>query len=206
VKPPLPRLHAVTDERVARRPDVAAVAGALAGAGGAAVALHARGGGARLTGREHFTLASQFVNLASLLFVNDRLDVALAVHAAGVQLGRGSLPPIEARRLNAGWWIGRSVHSVDEARSALAEGADYLLAGPVYATATHPEATPLGVEQLGLIAEVGLPVIAIGGVTPARVRELRVAGAHGVAAIRALWDATDPARTAQEMLIAMDDT
>ena len=206
MKPPLPRLHAVTDERVARRPDVAAVAGALAGAGGGAVALHARGGGACLTGRAHFTLATQFGDLASLLFVNDRLDVALAVHAAGVQLGRGSLPPIEARRLNAGWWIGRSVHSIEEARSAPAEGADYLLAGPVYATATHPEAAPLGLERLGLIAEVGLPVIAIGGVTPARVRELRAAGAYGVAAIRALWDATDPARTVQEMLMAMDDT
>ena len=204
MRPPLPRLHAVTDERVARRSDVAAVAGALAEAGGGAVALHARG--ARLTGREHFTLASHFGNLASPLFVNDRLDVALAVHADGVQLSLGSLPPIEARRLNAGWWIGRSVHSVDEARSALAEGADYLLAGPVYVTATHPEAAPLGVERLGAIAGVGLPVIAIGGVTPARVRDLRVAGAHGVAAIRALWDATDPARAAQEMLITMDDT
>lgn len=204
MKPPLPRLHAVTDERVARRRDVASVAGALAAAGGAAVALHARG--TRLTGREHFTLATQFGTLASPLFVNDRLDVALAVHATGVQLGRGSLVPIEARRLRADWWIGRSVHSAEEARSALDEGADYLLAGPVYATATHPELTPLGLERLGEIAGVGLPVIAIGGVTAARVPGLRAAGAHGVAAIRALWDATDPARAAQEMLIAMDET
>ncbi len=180
------------------------MARALARAGGDAVALHARG--ARLTGREHFTLASQFDNLASPLFVNDRLDVALAVHAGGVQLGRGSLPPSDARRLDPGWWIGRSVHSVEEARSALAEGADYLLAGPVYATATHPEAAPLGVERLRAITAVGLPVVAIGGVTPARVRELCVAGAHGVAAIRALWDVTEPARAAQEMLTAMDDT
>jgi thiamine-phosphate diphosphorylase len=204
VNPPLPRLHAVTDERVARRPDVVAVARALAEAGGRAVALHARG--AQLTGREHFTLASQFGNQAAPLFVNDRLDVALAVHAGGVQLGQGSLAPSEARRLNPDWWIGRSVHSIEEARSALDEGADYLFAGPVYATATHPEAAPLGVKWLGEIAAVGLPVIAIGGVTPARVRDLREAGAHGVAAIRALWDATDPARAAQEMLIAMDDT
>ncbi|MGH7645438.1 MAG: thiamine phosphate synthase [Gemmatimonadales bacterium] len=204
MKPPLPRLHAITDERVARRSDVVAVAGALAGAGGVAVALHARG--AQMSGREHFTLASQFSRLAAQVFVNDRLDVALAVHAGGVQLGRGSLPPAEARRLNAGWWIGRSVHSIDEARAAKAQGADYLLAGPVYATATHAAATPLGVEWLAEIAGVGLPVIAIGGVTPARVRDLRKAGAHGVAAIRALWDATDPARAAQEMLMAMDDT
>jgi thiamine-phosphate pyrophosphorylase len=73
-------------------------------------------------------------------------------------------------------------------------------------TDAHPTAAPLGVERLAEIAGVGLPVIAIGGVTPARVRDLRKAGAHGVAAIRALWDATDPAGAAQEMLIAMDDT
>jgi len=172
---------------------------------GPALTFHARG--RTLTGLEHYRLAIRLSAHPSIRpTVNDRLDVALAVHAGGVQLGRGSLPPIEARRLSPDWWIGRSVHSVEEARSALDEGADYLLAGPVYATATHPEAAPLGVERLGAIAGVGLPVIAIGGVTPARVRDLRVAGAHGVAAIRALWDAPDPASAAQEMLIAMDDT
>jgi thiamine-phosphate diphosphorylase len=204
VKPPLPRLHAITDERIARRADLDLIVRQLATAG-PALTFHARG--RTLTGLEHYRLSIRLSAHPSIRpTVNDRLDVALAVRAGGVQLGRGSLPPAEARRLNASWWIGRSVHSIDEARSALAEGADYLLAGPVYATATHPEAAPLGLKRLAEIAGVGLPVIAIGGVTPARVRDLRKAGAHGVAAIRALWDATDPARAAQEMLIAMDDT
>lgn len=204
MKPPLPRLHAITDERIARRPDLDQLVQQLATAG-PALTFHARG--RTLTGVEHYHLAIRLsAHPAIRPTVNDRLDVALAVRAGGVQLGRGSLPPAEARRLNAEWWIGRSVHSLGEARSAKAEGADYLLAGPVYATATHPGAAPLGVEQVAAIAGVGLPVIAIGGVTPERVRDLRKAGVYGVAAIRALWDATDPARAAQEMLSAMDDT
>jgi thiamine-phosphate pyrophosphorylase len=206
VKPPLPRLHAITDERIARRDDLDLIVQQLATVG-PALTFHARG--RTLTGLEHYQLATRLsAHPAIRPTVNDRLDVALAVRAGGVQLGRGSLPPTEARRLNAEWWIGCSVHSLDEARSAKALGADYLLAGPVYATATHPAATPLGVDQVAEIAGVGLPVIAIGGVTAegGRVRDLRKAGVYGVAAIRALWDATDPARAAQEMLSAMDDT
>lgn len=204
MRPRLPRLHAITDERVARRPDLGDRAGGLASAGGSDLALHARG--RRLTGWEHYELARHFGALASPLFVNDRLDVALAARATGVQLGLGSLAPGEARRLDAEWWVGRSAHSLDEARSALAERADYLLVGPVYETATHPSGAPLGVARISEIALLGLPVIAIGGVTPERVRELARAGAYGVAAIRALWDAPDPSAAAREMLTAMDET
>ena len=111
--------------------------------------------------------------------------------------------PDEARRLSADWWIGRSVHSVAEARAAQVLGADYLLAGPVYHTATHPDAAPLGLEPLREITRLGVPVIAIGGVTPERVPALAEAGVHGVAAIRAIWDAADPAGSAGAMLEAV---
>ncbi len=84
--------------------------------------------------------------------------------------------------------------------AARAAGADYLLVGPLYRTATHPEREPLGPAQLGPIVSLGLPVIAIGGVTPPRVGELRRAGAYGVAAIRGLWDAPDPSAAARQML------
>jgi thiamine-phosphate pyrophosphorylase len=195
VKAPLPRLHAVTDERIARRPDLDALARALAGAGGAALALHARG--RALTGLEHYRLAVRLgACTPALLFVNDRLDVALAAGAAGVQLGRGGLAPADARRLHAEWWIGRSVHDLPEAAAARAAGADYLLLGPVYRTASHPGRAPLGVATVAAVARLGLPVIAIGGVTPERIAELRAAGAYGVAAIRALWDAADAAGAA----------
>jgi len=195
----LPRLHAITDERIARRPDLDDVARALAAGGGERLAFHARG--RALSGLEHYDLA---VRLSACpparLFVNDRLDVALAVGAAGVQLGSGSLDPADARRINQAWWIGKSVHSLSEATAARASGADYLLVGPLYRTATHPDREPLGLAGLAPIIGLGLPVIAIGGVTPARVDEVQRTGAYGVAAIRAVWDAPDPADAARQLL------
>jgi thiamine-phosphate diphosphorylase len=200
VRTPLPRLHAITDERVARRPDLDRLAADLAGAGDG-LAVHARG--RSLSGLEHFNLAIRLsAHPAIRLFVNDRLDVALAAHAVGVQLTATSLPPETAQRVNADWWIGRSVHSLEEAQSARAEGADYLLAGPVFATASHPEAEPLGVERLREIVGLGSPVIAIGGVGPEWIGALRQAGVYGVAAIRALWDAPRPGAAARHLLEA----
>ena len=194
MKPALARLHAITDERIARRPDLDLIATALAEGGGSDLAFHARG--RELTGLEHYELAGRLaVRPPGCLFVNDRLDVALAVPAAGVQLGHGSLPVSAARALNPLWWIGKSVHSLSEADTARSEGADYLVVGPVYASATHPDRAPLDRD---------LPVIAIGGITVQRVRAVRDAGAHGIAAIRALWDAAEPlvaARTMREELL-----
>jgi len=200
LKAPLDRLHAITDERVARRPDVAARARALAAGAGDRITLHARG--AELTGREMYALAHLFVALCprAHVFVNDRIDVALAARAHGVQLRRTSLTPAEARARGPQWWIGRSVHDVDEARAAQAEGADYLVAGPVFPSATHPDRPPLDPLTLERITGLGLPVIAIGGVTPGRIAALRAAGVYGVAAITALWDAPDGAAAAREMV------
>lgn len=200
MRPPLPRLHAITDERIARRPDLDVIAAALAVGGGTELAFHARGH--KLTGLEHFELAGRLaVRPPGRLFVNDRLDVALALPTAGVQLGHGSLPVSAARALNPRWWIGRSVHDLAEAEAARTEGADYLVVGPVFATASHPGRTPLGLQRLTAIAAAvdGLPVIAIGGITADRVREVRNSGAYGVAAIRALWDDAEPAAAARRM-------
>jgi thiamine-phosphate pyrophosphorylase len=200
VRPPLPRLHAITDERIARRPDLDVIATALAVGGGTELAFHARGH--ELTGLEHFELAGRLAGRPpARLFVNDRLDVALAVPTAGVQLGHVSLPVSAARALNPRWWIGKSVHDLAEAEAARTEGADYLVVGPVFATASHPGRTPLGLQRLSAIAAAvdGLPVIAIGGITADRVREVKNSGAYGVAAIRALWDDVEPAEAARRM-------
>jgi len=196
----LPRLHAITDERIARRPDLDDVARALAEGGGSDLAFHARG--RELTGLEHYELAARLaVRPPGRLFVNDRLDIALAVPTAGVQLRHGSLPVSAARALQPLWWIGKSVHDWAEAEAARTEGADYLVVGPVYASASHPERAPLGLERLRQIAalDAQLPVIAIGGVTLDRVRPIRAAGAHGIAAIRALWDEAEPADAVRKM-------
>ena len=199
MKGPLPRVHAITDERIARRGDLDDLARDLAAAGGAHLAFHARGHA--LSGLEHYELATRLsVYPSTRLFVNDRADVALAAGAHGVQLRADSLTPADARRLNPHWWIGVSVHDLKQARAAQTAGADYLLVGPVFATATHPDRAPLGTEGVAEIGQLGLPVIAIGGVTPERLPELRRAAVHGVAAIRALWDATDPAAATRRMV------
>ena len=199
----LRRLHAITDERIARRADLEAI---LEDLGDLELAVHARG--RMLSGREHYDLAIRLSARAPArpnvrLFVNDRLDIALAARADGVQFSRSGLLPEDARRIAPDWWIGCSVHSLEEARTARDWGADYLLAGPVYHTATHPTAAPLGIGALRDIARLGLPVIAIGGITAARAREAAAAGAYGVAAIRAIWDAPDPGETARGLLEAV---
>ena len=200
MRPPLPRLHAITDERIARRADLDDVAGELAKGGGSDLAFHARGHA--LTGREHYELAGRLaVRPPARLFVNDRLDVALAVPCAGVQLGRHSLAVETARALNPLWWIGQSVHDLAEAEAARVSGADYLVVGPVFETASHPGRPALGLAKLQKIVALAgdLPVIAIGGITAERVKDAKSSGAYGVAAIRALWDDADPAAAARRM-------
>jgi thiamine-phosphate diphosphorylase len=118
------------------------------------------------------------------VLVNDRLDVALACDAGGVQLRGDSMPVDAARRLAPpGFVIGRSVHSVDDAKAAA--NADFLIAGTVFPTVSKDESAPLlGVEGLHAIARVvPIPVLGIGGVTDERVDRIAQAGAAGCAAI-----------------------
>jgi len=199
---PLPRLHAVTDERVAASPATADAARALAREAGPLLALHARGH--ELSGRAHYALAAM-LGAAGPLFVNDRLDVALACQAAGVQLSPPRWSVADARCIRATWWIGAAVHSVAEARAAAQGGADYLLVGPVFRSASHADHPPLDPQALRAVVALGLPVVAIGGVTPERVAQLRRAGVYGLAAIRALWDAPDPAAAARAFVGALTD-
>lgn len=94
-------------------------------------------------------------------------------------------------------WLGRSVHSVDAARRAEAEGCHYLIVGTMFSTASHPNQPPAGIALLQAVREaVALPLIAIGGITPERVGECLQAGATGVAVLSGIADALDPAETA----------
>lgn len=140
------------------------------------------------------------------LMVNDRVDVALAAGAAGVQLGEGALPvPFARRLLGPGRLIGRSVHSVAEGELAESEGADYLIVGTIYPTSTHPAKAPEGPELLSAVAAaVSIPFYAIGGVTASHAAECRRRGAHGVAVIRAIGEATDPEMAARAIREAME--
>src|SRR5690606_13167076 len=127
------------------------------------------------------------------LLVNDRVDVALAVGADGVQLPATGLPTAAARELlGPDAIIGRSLHAADELEQA--RGADFVVFGPVWDTPSKRAfGPPQGVERLAaLVRAASLPVIAVGGVTPERVAEVLRAGAAGVAAIGAILDADDP--------------
>lgn len=198
---PLPRLFAFTDARVRTAPRTGAAAAAIASAG-AAAALVARDPAA--TGAQLTDLAATFLAHArpaeASLIVAGRADVAAALGAHGVHLRATDLRPADVRRLLPHAWIGRSVHSVYEAGQALDEGADYLVAGPVYETPSHPGRPPAGLGLIEELVQLGRPVIAIGGITPERAASVHGAGAWGVAAITALWDAPRPDHAALAML------
>jgi thiamine-phosphate pyrophosphorylase len=135
------------------------------------------------------------------LLVNDRLDVACALGAGGVNLGEKSLPVKEAKRLvrerkfATELLVGVSVHSLEATRAAERNGADYVLFGPVFETPSKVIFGPAhGMERLAVVCKsVAIPVVAIGGITLENARECAAAGAAGVAAIRMFQDATDPA-------------
>jgi thiamine-phosphate pyrophosphorylase len=122
---------------------------------------------------------------ATRVVVNDRLDVALACNAAGVHLRTDSIPPASARRMApAGFLVGRSVHGVEEAATVAAD-VDFLIAGTVFATASKRACdVQLGVDGLeAVVRAVRVPVLAIGGITAARIAQVAASGAAGIAAI-----------------------
>jgi thiamine-phosphate pyrophosphorylase len=139
------------------------------------------------------------------LLVNDRADVALAAGADGVQRTHDSLPVAVIRRIAPPLLIGASVHSLAEARDAEAEGADFLVFGPVFDTpAKRPYGPPQGIEALRAVtAASARPVLAIGGITPGRVREVLGAGAAGVGVISAILAAERPGDATRAFLEAL---
>jgi len=156
-----------------------------------------------LPGRELFELARTAVDAAAarraLVFVNDRVDVALAAGAAGVHLGGESLRPMDAirwcREGNAptGFRVGISCHSIEDVGEAERTGADYVFFGPIFDTpAKRKFGAPLGIAKLAEACRAArIPVIAIGGVDASNAAECIRAGAAGVAAIRMFQEAND---------------
>ena len=123
---------------------------------------------------------------AARILVNDRVDIALAYGADGVHLKGSSVPAARVREhVGADWIVGRSIHGLDEGRAVTAvRGLDYVLLGTVFETASKPGRGPLGAAALSEVAAaLPVPVLAIGGVTPARIPELAASGAAGAAAI-----------------------
>ena len=143
----------------------------------------------------------------ALLLVNDRVDVAIAAGADGVHLPEHTLPLQKLRDyVGDACIVGRSVHSVEAAVRAEQEGADYVLAGAVYESPSHPGQPPAGPALVRAVAEaVRVPVLAVGGITPERVAEVIAAGADGVAVIGAILDAEDPKAAARALQRALHE-
>ncbi len=198
------RLHVVTDTRPGRDP-LAVVAAAL-GAGAPVVQVRAKGWTDRALHALAVRVQAMCAEAGALCVVDDRPDVAVAVGAAGTHLGADDLPLAAARRVvGAAHLLGGTARDAVRGRALVAEGADYLGVGPAYATTTKEGLPgPLGAEGVGAVAAaVDVPVVAIGGVTAARVPDLLAAGAHGVAVVSELSDAADPARATRALLDAL---
>jgi thiamine-phosphate pyrophosphorylase len=137
-----------------------------------------------LPGRELFDLVCKIRDLAAgtktRVLVNDRLDISLAAGVDGVHLPSNGLPARRVRPLVK--YLGVSVHTVEEAITADREGADFVVFGPVF---DSPGKTAVGLESLRKVtSSVKIPVLAIGGITSDRAKDVLAAGAAGIAAIR----------------------
>jgi len=193
------RLYAITADAEADR--VAAVAEACLRGGADLLQLRHKtlARGALLTLAER--LRAMTAQAGALLIVNDHLDIALLAEADGVHLGDDDLSVAEARRLaGPNFLVGASAATPDAARAAATAGADYLGAGPAFATPikdAKPVIGPLGVVAVQEAVE--LPVFAIGGVAPNNIEQLIAAGVRRVCMIRALAEAADPELVARQV-------
>ncbi|HEU5197862.1 MAG TPA: thiamine phosphate synthase [Methylomirabilota bacterium] len=189
-------LTLVTDRTQTRGRDLVAVVGECLAAGLPAVQIREKD----LSASELAALCRRLRPLTrdcgARLIVNDRLDVALAVGADGVQRTGTSLSvkdmrAVAGRRVQ----IGASVHSLEEAIGAQRESADWIVFGPVYDTASkRAYGPPQGLNRLTEVTQaVKIPVVAIGGITPERVAEVLAAGARGVGVISGILAAEAPA-------------
>lgn len=211
----IPFLHVVAGDAQAGRPDFPETVRTLFEVGGADLALHLRL--RDIPASRLYDLASEFSGWAAAgggwCVVNERLDVGLAASAQAVQLGRTALPVGVAREVIAGVRretgggpaLGASVHAVAEARQAVADGASYVVLGTIFASRTHPGARPHGTAIVERCRTIGVPVIGIGGIDAVGAEALRRAGASGLAVVRAVWGAEDPAEASGRLIRAWNE-
>lgn len=204
------RLTVITDKALARSRALSEVVREALAAGAPAIQLRLKGATARELLEAAHTLMPLVRSAGALLIVNDRLDVALAAGADGVHLGPDDLPVKDARAavtealgaVASAFLVGHSVDTPVAAAQAEADGADYLGVGAVYPTANKPDAGEvIGVEGLRRVVEaVGIPVVAIGGITPERARAVAETGACGCATIGAVMGSQEPAEVVRALL------
>ncbi len=138
----------------------------------------------------------------ALFIVNDHADIAIAADADGVHLGQDDLPPSVVRELPGfrDRLIGRSTHSLEQAKAAIDEGADYIAVGPIYPTPTKAGRPAVGIELVAQVAAIAdRPFLAVGGIDQENAPAVIEAGAKAIAVVRAVYDAADPAEATRRL-------
>jgi thiamine-phosphate pyrophosphorylase len=199
------KLYLITDRKQTRMPLPDAVRLALKG-GVRAIQLRERD----LPIRELLAVAQELRKLTrefnAKLFINDRVDVAVAVEADGVHLGHESMPPEAVRTIvGSRMLVGVSTHKWEEAISAEKNGADFITFGPVFMTPSKLRyGAPVGSDAIAdLKKHVRLPVFGLGGIKTETVREVLRAGADGIAMISAVFAAEDIQRAAEDVILSL---
>jgi thiamine-phosphate pyrophosphorylase len=198
------KLYLITDRKLFAGIDqlLAAVEAALRG-GVSAVQLREKDLHTRAVLDLSYSVRELTKRYEALLFINDRVDLAMAVEADGVHLGQAGMPAHAARKVSAGKiMIGVSAHSIDQARKAADDGADFVTIGPVYDTPSKRQyGSPIGIDVIReAAAVVAVPLLAIGGITVDRVAEVMGQGASGVALISAVLTSGDIKKTTEEFM------
>ena len=193
----------ITDRRTDGGRSIDDVAAAVLEAGVRAVQLRDKDASASQLLEQARLLRDLTARFGALLFVNDRLDVAIAADADGAHLGPDDVPVAAARRaVPKGFLLGYSTDDPDLAKQAQADGADYLGCGTVFPTSSKADAGEvIGLDGLAaVVGAVEIPVLGIGGITAERAREIRGTGAAGVAVISCVMAASDPEDAARDLL------
>ena len=200
-----PTLYVILDRTVAAGRDLVALLDAVIAGGARMIQL-----------REKTWPSGQLLPLAERLrarcretgvtfVMNDRVDLAVAIEADGVHLGQDDLPPRLARPLlRPGMILGVSTHSVEQARRAQADGADYVAVGAMFPTGTKPDFELVGPALVRAVrGEIRVPLVGIGGITPDNAGQVISAGADGVSVISAVCAAPDPRAASAHFLDAI---
>jgi thiamine-phosphate pyrophosphorylase len=197
------RLMVITDPHLLKGRDAVEVCRAAVRGGATMIQVRWKDG----TPAEVVELAGALVDALPVpILVNDRVDIALAAGAAGAHLGWDDLPMAAVRpHLPAGFLLGISVGSADEAGRAVAVPADYWSVGPCFATSSKSDAGaalgPEGFAALARLAPEGVPVIGIGGITAENAASIVAAGAAGIAVIRGVLGQSDPEAAARDLCV-----
>lgn len=204
----LPSLYVILDHQTATLAghSLVELAQQACAAGASFFQLRAPG----LTPAELYPIASQVARVCTayraILLINDRIDLAQALGCKGAHLPSTGLPTRVARSLlDSDAWLGRSCHSLEEAKEAAREGASFVTLSPIYETSSKPGYGPaLGPQALAYASpQLSIPIFALAGISPERVTSCRIAGAYGVAIMSGICGAKDPYKATCDYLEAL---